>query len=96
MSEYLFTLNFLNFYKNFLWEDFIVVLLLYNFIKYLIMCAMIELIWPTQFFNRRHNTGYQAFRLRTYTETLLKLRGYSSFFYVFNYFVIKYKFILGK
>jgi len=90
------SLNYFNFYKNFLWEDVIVVFLLYNFFKYLIMCAMIELIWPTQFFNRRHNIGYQLFKFRTYTEVLLKLRGYSSFYYVFNYFFIKYYFIFKK
>lgn len=81
------SLNFLNFYKNFLWEDFIVVLLLYNFFKYLIMCTMIELVWPTQYFNRRHNISYERMRFRTYTEVILKLSNYTvSYFLILYYF----------
>ncbi len=69
---------------------------LYNFFKYLIMCIISELFWPTQFFNRRHNVGYQAYRLRTYTETLLKLIDYSSFYFVFNYFFTRLQFSSEK
>lgn len=96
MSELILNLNYFNFYKNFLWEDLVVVFLLYNFFKYLIICAMTELIWPTQFFNRRHTTGYQVVRFRTFTETLLKLRNFNSFYSTFNLFVLKYEFILRK
>ena len=96
MLNYVLDLNFFNFYKYFAFEDFIVVFLLYNFFKFLIMCAMTELIWPTQFFNRRHNVGYQLWRYRTYTETLLKLRGYSNFYYIFNDYLLKYFFIFKK
>lgn len=90
MLEYL---NFFNYFKFFAWEDFVVVFLLYNFIKFLFMSAIIELIWPTQFFNRRHTTGYTLIRFRTYTETILKLRSYSLYSYIFNLFLIKSKFI---
>jgi len=96
VSECINSLNYLNFYKNFLWEDLIVVFLLYNFFKYLIICTMVELIWPTQFFNRKHTLGFQIVKFRTYTETILKLRNYNSFYYVFNYYILKYQFILKK
>lgn len=89
MAEFFQNLDFFNFYTNWNFEDVIVVFLLYNFFKYLIMCSIIELIWPTQFFNRKNNIGYQLIRFRTYSETLLKLRNYSSFYYVFNIFLIK-------
>lgn len=89
MAEFFQNLDFFNFYTNWNFEDVIVVFLLYNFFKYLIMCSIIELIWPTQFFNRKNNIGYQLIRFRTYSETLLKLRNYSSFYYVFNLFLIK-------
>ena len=93
VSEYI---NYMNFYKNFLWEDLIVVLLLYNFFKFLIMCAMTELIWPTQYFNRKHSIGYQTIKFRTYTETLLKLRNVSIFTNVFNLYLLVSNFILKK
>lgn len=89
MTEFYQNLDFFNFYTNWNFEDIIVVFLLYNFFKYLIMCSIIELIWPTQFFNRKNNIGYQLIRFRTYSETILKLRNYSTFYYVFNLFLIK-------
>ena len=88
MSEYIQKLDFFNFYLNWNLEDILIVLLLYNFFKYVIMCSIVELIWPTQFFNRKNNIGYQVLRFRTYTETILKLRNYSSFFYLFNIFML--------
>lgn len=88
MSEYIQKLDFFNFYLNWNLEDILVVLLLYNFFKYVIMCSIVELIWPTQFFNRKNNIGYQVLRFRTYTETILKLRNYSSYFYLFNIFML--------
>jgi len=54
-------------------EDLFVILMLYSFIKLVLLSSLIELIWPTQFFNRRHVMGVLNFRLRTYTETVLKL-----------------------
>ena len=56
-------------------EDVFVVLMLYSFIKLVLLSSLIELIWPTQFFNRRNSMGVTTgLRLRTYTEVLLKLR----------------------
>lgn len=92
MSEILSKLDFFNFFINYNFEDVLVVFLLYNFFKYLIMCSIIELIWPTQFFNRKNNIGYQLIRFRTYTETLLKLRNFSNYYFVFNKFFLKFFF----
>ena len=55
-------------------EDIFVVLMLYSFIKLILLSSIVELIWPTQFFNKRHSSGVVSFRLRTYVEALLKLR----------------------
>ena len=87
-------LDYFNFYNNFVLEDLLVVFLLYNFIKYLIVNSIVELIWPTHFFNRRNNIGLNFIKFRTYVEVLLKLRDYSSFFFVFNWFYINFYFIL--
>ena len=93
MSEFLSNLDFLNFYKNFLWEDLIVIFFMYNFVKYLFIFALIELVWPTQFFNKRHNIGTNVIRFRTYSETALKLFNQSSYFSVFNFFFFKLLFL---
>ena len=66
-------------------EDVFVVLMLYSFIKLVLLSSLVELIWPTQFFNRRNSMGVTSFRLRTYTEVLLKLRSTNS---NFSYFAI--------
>jgi len=55
-------------------EDIFVVLMIYSFLKLILLSSLVELIWPTQFFNRRNAMGVTSFRLRTYVEVLLKLR----------------------
>jgi hypothetical protein len=75
-------------------EDLIVVFMFYNFLKLLLMCIVNELIWPTQYFNKKHNIGYQSYKLRTYTETLLKLRNHNSYLYTF--YILFYKHLILK
>lgn len=67
-----FNLDWFDFYKNFVWEDILIIFFLYNFIKYLIVCTINELIWPTHFFNRKHVSSYQKYRFRTYSEYFSK------------------------
>ena len=55
-------------------EDVFIVLMIYSFLKLILLSSVVELIWPTQFFNRRHLVSITTFRLRTYTEVFLKLR----------------------
>lgn len=73
MFELLFSSK-LDIYIYSILEDVFVVLMLYSFIKLVLLSSLVELIWPTQFFNRRHSMGITNFRLRTYTEVVLKLR----------------------
>ena len=79
MFELLFS-DRLDMYVYSLLEDIFVVLMLYSFIKLVLLSSLVELIWPTQFFNRRHSMNTSTFRLRTYTEVLLKLRASNSVF----------------
>ena len=51
------------------------VLMVYSFLKVTLLGALVELIWPTQFFNRRNTQSIINSRLRTYIEFLLKLRN---------------------
>lgn len=72
-------------------EELIVIFLFYNFIKIIIFGSLVELIWPTQFFNRRHSKSFN--RYRTFTEHLVKLRSNNTNYNVFNVFFIKYYFL---
>ena len=70
-------------------EDVFVVLMLYSFLKLIVLSSLVELIWPTQFFNRRNSMNTVSFRLRTYTEVLLKLRSNNL---TFSQFILIFKF----
>ena len=71
--------NYFNFYFLFS-EELIIIFLFYNFMKLLIFSSVFELIWPTQFFNRRNNFN-SILKFRTFNEVLLKLR--------YNFFIKK-------
>jgi hypothetical protein len=88
--------NNLNYYFNFklmFAEEIIIIFIFYNFIKLIVFGSIVELVWPTQFFNRRHNCGFQLIKYRTYTETLLKLRSKTINYKVFNKSLLKFFFI---
>ena len=76
MFELLFTDKF-DMYLYSVLEDVLVVLMLYSFLKLVLLSSLLELIWPTQFFNRRNSMGVTSYRLRTFTEVLLKLRHFN-------------------
>lgn len=89
-------LNDFNFYiqlKLFFIEEIVVVFMFYNFIKLIIFSSIVELIWPTQFFNKKHGSSYQLLKFRTFNETLLKLRLKNHFYIIFNKSILKYIFI---
>lgn len=73
MFEFLFSDKF-DIHMYSILEDAFVVLMLYSFLKLVLLSSLVELIWPTQFFNRRNSMGVVSYRLRTYTEVILKLR----------------------
>jgi hypothetical protein len=83
-------LDFFNYFNFLSWEDLFVFFFMYNFFKFLILNSVIELIWPTHYFNRKHNIGFKAYRLRTYTETLLKLRSSSTTYSLYTKLLVKY------
>jgi hypothetical protein len=88
MFEFLFSNKF-DLYMYSILEDIFVVLMLYSFIKLVVLSSIVELIWPTQFFNRRNSMGVVNFRLRTYTEVMLKLRSTNT---TFSQFILLFKF----
>ena len=51
-------------------EDIFTVVMLYSFLKLVLLSSVIELLWPTQFFNKRN----------VFTISTQRLRGYNEFF----------------
>lgn len=80
--------NFLSFKVNF-FNDLIVLLLIYNFFKFIIFSSLIELLWPTQYFNKKHNIKNKFFRLRIYTEYLTKFFKINNFYCFYFLKVLK-------
>ena len=79
-------MNFLDFYVNFNYEDFLLIFVAYNFLKILIVCLFNEILWLTHFFNKKNNIKYQNIKIRSYFEVLLKSRvnkNYSIFYLFF-------------
>ena len=95
MGIYAFLNDFNNYIqlKLFFVEEIIVVFIFYNFIKLIVFNSIVELIWPTQFFNRKHTSSYQLVRFRTFTETISKLRLINHLYNTFNKSFLKYFFI---
>ena len=80
-------------YKIFSIDELVTILLFYNFFKLLAFSSLVELIWPTQYFNRKHNINYKTFRYRTYVEFLLKLRTNNVIYKTFNKKLLNYFFV---
>jgi hypothetical protein len=58
--------------KIFSVEDLIIFFLIYSFFKLLFLSVIQELLWPTQFFNRRNNNSTDLIKYRVFTEFLIK------------------------
>jgi hypothetical protein len=69
-------------------EDVFVVLMLYSFIQLILLSSLLELIWPTQLFNRKNSSNVTSFRLRTFVEVLTKLRGLRIVFFKLHFTAI--------
>lgn len=86
-------INDINYYiqlKLFFIEEIVVIFMFYNFIKLLIFNSIVELLWPTQIFNRKHSSYQHFLRFRTFTETVSKLRLTNYFYISFNKNLIKH------
>jgi len=77
-------------------DEILLICLIYNFVKLIIFNSIIELIWPTNYFNKKHNINFSLIKFRGFTETILKLRlknFKNDFFYkiFLRYFFFKKK-----
>lgn len=65
--------------KNFVTsEDVFILFLMLSFTNFILSIILSELIWPSQFFNRRHSTGLFIIRNRSFSESFLKLIKFKS------------------
>lgn len=77
----------------FYFEEFVTILFVYNFFKLLLMSSLMELIWPTQFFNRKNTILFKFIRKRAFLEFLIYL--FKPFIpnKIINRFFVKYLFV---
>lgn len=83
-------LDYISYINSFATPEFITVALIFNFLQSLILTVFSELTWPTQHFNRKNTIGFKAYRLRTFTETMLKLRNYTGLYRVMHSALFKH------
>ena len=92
-------LNNVFFYFNsifFFLDELLIIILIYNFMKLIIFNSIIELIWPTNYFNKKHNINFSLIKFRSFTEVLLKLRLINKKKSVFFKYLLKYFFLKKK
>ena len=65
------------------YEDILLLLIFYNFLKIVVVCLFNEIVWLSQFFNKKHNVSFQSSKFRMYYEVVLKLRNNKSFLKIF-------------
>ena len=64
-----------NFYNSWNFEDIFVLVLIYNFVKIMLVCLLNETIWGTQFFNKKIGTQIVPLKSKMYFEYILKLKN---------------------
>jgi len=79
--------------EMFYFEELVTLVLIYNFFKLLVVSSIIELLWPTQFFNRKNTILFQFCRKRAFLEFLIYLFRPFIRNIVINRFFVRYIFI---
>lgn len=80
--------------KKAIMEQITTFIFIYGAMNFIAWSTIVELIWPTHFFNRRHTSSSEFLRFRTYTETILKIVAYNSHFFILNLHYFHQKLIL--
>nr|YP_010411978.1 Ymf56 [Tetrahymena rostrata]QBI37902.1 Ymf56 [Tetrahymena rostrata]QBI37946.1 Ymf56 [Tetrahymena rostrata]QGS65281.1 Ymf56 [Tetrahymena rostrata]URP31138.1 Ymf56 [Tetrahymena rostrata] len=83
-----------DFVRKTIFEQVLIFFFTYCVMNFFAWSTVIELIWPTHYFNRRHTSSTEFIKFRTYTEVLLKLSAYNDFFYILNNYYFNQKLIL--
>lgn len=59
--------------------DLLLFFFYFTFFHFIITSVFIELFWPTQLFNKKHNYLSTSYTFRTYIQYLLKFNYFSLF-----------------
>ena len=70
-------------------DNLLLILFIYTFFKTILISSIFELIWPTQFFNKKNNLSYVISKKRLFTEFFLKIKNFNKFIFIFNIFFFK-------
>ena len=79
----------INFIFNY-FDNIFLIVIIYFFFKSLILSLMVELLWPTQLFNKKNNISYLKSNKKGFIGFSLKNTNYNSYFFLLNSFFIKY------
>ena len=75
---------------NSAFDHMLTIFMMYSFLKLLLLSSLLELIWPTHFFNKRHNFNSNSVKNRNFLEIILKIRSVNVFRNILNTFLVKY------
>ena len=71
-------------------SNLLLIYFLYMFFKLILLSSIVELMWPTHFFNKKHNISYGKFKHRSFLEVFLKLLPTSSYMVTLNVALFRY------
>ena len=80
-SSTLFSSNFIIEYFN----NLILIFFFYYILKLIILSSIVELLWPTHFFNKKNNIFKNKIKYRLFSEYFLKTYSKSTFLITFNF-----------
>lgn len=73
--DFFFDLCFTVGYYLYNFDELLTIFFTINFFMLTVWSSIFELLWPTQFFNRRNNIFHQSLRFRALVEFNLKLNN---------------------
>jgi hypothetical protein len=84
---------FFYFDKSFLltyFNNLLLVYFIYMFFKLILLSSIVELMWPTHFFNKKHNINYNKVKYRSFLEVFLKAIPTSPYLVTLNVALFKF------
>ena len=70
-------------------DNVLLILFIYTFFKTILISSIFELIWPTQFFNKKNNLNFKNYKNKSFIEFLLKIKNFNKYIFIFNTFFFK-------
>ena len=71
-------------------SNLLLIYFVYMFFKLILLSSIVELMWPTHFFNKKHNISLHRVKYRSFCETFLKTIPTSPYLLTLNVAMFKY------